>query len=107
MFPEGTRGDGKTLGALNKGVAMIAKRTGAPVVPISINGTHLALPKGSKKLRRASFRIRFGEPLLYSEVARGATEKENRELFLDELARRLITLSAENGLPLAMPEAGK
>lgn len=104
VFPEGTRGDGVHLGALNKGVPMIAKRTGAAVVPAAIVGTHLALPKGSSKLRRAKLVVRFGEPLRYEDTATGATEKENRELFLAELARRMMALSSEAGLPLSPPE---
>lgn len=105
MFPEGTRGDGVHLGPLNKGVAMIAKRTGATVMPAAIVGTHLALPKGKSKLRRAKLTVRFGEPLRYEDTAKGATEKENRDLFLEELGRRLMKLSSEAGLPLIPTEA--
>lgn len=103
MFPEGTRGDGVHLGPLNKGVAMIAKRTGATVVPAAIVGTHKALPKGSSKLKRARLTVRFGEPMRYEDTANGATEKENRELFLAELGRRLMKLSEEAGLKLEPP----
>jgi len=103
IFPEGTRGDGVHLGLLNKGVAMIAKRTGATVVPAAIVGTHKALPKGSSKLKRARLTVRFGEPLRYEDTATGATEKENRELFLAELGRRLMNLSEEAGLKLEPP----
>lgn len=105
IFPEGTRGDGRQLGLLNKGIPMIAKRTGATVIPAAIYGTHLALPKGKSKLRRARFRIRFGAPLRYEDTATGANERENRTLFLDELASRMAALSAEVGLPLQLPEA--
>lgn len=105
MFPEGTRGDGVHLGPLNKGVAMIAKRTGATVMPAAIVGTHLALPKGTSKLRRAKLTVRFAEPLRYEDTAKGATEKENRDLFLEELGRRLVQVSGEAGLPLLPKEA--
>lgn len=104
IFPEGTRGDAQRLGPLSKGVAMIAKRTGAPVVPIAIVGTHLALPRGKSKPRRAQFRVCFGEPLCYADVATAGPERENRDRFLAELARRMVAASAEAGLPLELPE---
>src|SRR5436190_18063312 len=48
VFPEGTRGDGKQLGPINRGVAMLAKRTNATVLPIGVVGTHVVAPKGGK-----------------------------------------------------------
>lgn len=104
IFPEGTRGDGKRLGPLSKGVAMIAKRTGAPVIPIAIVGTHLSMPRGVSKPRRAKFRVCFGEPLRYEDVAVEGPERENRDRFLTELARRMVALSEEAGLALELPE---
>jgi 1-acyl-sn-glycerol-3-phosphate acyltransferase len=104
IFPEGTRGDGKRLGPMSKGVAMIAKRTGVPVVPIAIVGTHLSMPRGASKPSRTKFRVCFGEPLRYEDVATEGSERENRDRFLAELARRMVALSEEAGLPLELPE---
>jgi 1-acyl-sn-glycerol-3-phosphate acyltransferase len=100
IFPEGTRGDGKHIQPINRGVTMLAKRTGAPVMPVGIVGTHVALPKGQKKIRRSKIRIVYGQPFSYQEVATGANEKENRELFARELQGRIAALCASNGLPL-------
>ena len=49
VFPEGTRGNGEVLGDLNPGVAMLAKRTDAWVIPIAICGTHMLMPRKPKK----------------------------------------------------------
>jgi 1-acyl-sn-glycerol-3-phosphate acyltransferase len=100
IFPEGTRGDGQTMNPMNKGVPMLAKRTGAQVVPVGVVGTHKAWPRGQSKPKRHRITLLYGEPFTYEEVATGATEKENRELFLQELERRLIALCAEGGLHL-------
>lgn len=100
IFPEGTRGDGKHIQPINRGVAMLAKRTGAKVVPVGIVGTHVAWPKGQKKIRRAKIRIVYGEPFTYEEIAKGASEKENRELFAHELQARIVALCAREGLEL-------
>lgn len=105
VFPEGTRGDGKHLLPINRGVAMLAKRTGVPVVPVGIVGSHLILPKGQKKIKRHCLTLVYGEPFTYASVAVHASEKENREAFSQELARRIVALCASEGLNLGMPEA--
>jgi 1-acyl-sn-glycerol-3-phosphate acyltransferase len=104
VFPEGTRGDGVHIGPINRGVAMLAKRTNAPVLPIGVIGTHVIAPKGQKKMKRHRITIAYGKPFTYSEVATGPSEKENRELFAQELERRLIELCSANGLPLRTSE---
>lgn len=102
MFPEGTRGDGVRLGPMSKGVALIAKRTGAPVLPVAIVGSHIALPRGRSKPRRARIKVVYGEPFTFAEVA--GEGKGDRDRFLAALAERLQTLCAEHGLMLLLPE---
>jgi len=102
VFPEGTRGDGKTLQPLNKGVALLAKRTGAKVIPAGIVGTHIALPRGQSKPKRSKIRVIWGEPATYSELATGPDGKESRDHFAEELSRRLIALCQDAGYPLEM-----
>ncbi|HEY3782137.1 MAG TPA: lysophospholipid acyltransferase family protein [Fimbriimonadaceae bacterium] len=100
IFPEGTRGDGKHIQPINRGVTMLAKRTGVPVMPVGVVGTHIAWPKGQKKIKRAKMRIIYGKPFTYAEVATGANEKENREIFARELQLRIANLCAKGGLAL-------
>jgi len=104
LFPEGTRGDGKTLQELNRGVAMLAKRTGAPVVPVGVVGTEIVLPRGAKKMTRHPIKICFGEPFTYDAMP-GATDREKREAFTAELASRIVALCRENGFMLASSAA--
>jgi 1-acyl-sn-glycerol-3-phosphate acyltransferase len=60
VFPEGTRGTG-TLDRTTDGLAYLALRSGAPVVPIAVAGTPAALPRGRVVPRlRAPVRIAFG-----------------------------------------------
>ncbi|THB62553.1 MAG: 1-acyl-sn-glycerol-3-phosphate acyltransferase [Spirochaetaceae bacterium] len=47
LFPEGTRTEDGNLRRFKEGAFMIAKKTGAPIVPIVINGTFNAMPKNS------------------------------------------------------------
>jgi 1-acyl-sn-glycerol-3-phosphate acyltransferase len=47
LFPEGTRREGPVIENLMEGAAFLSARTGAPIVPIGIGGSDLAMPKGS------------------------------------------------------------
>jgi 1-acyl-sn-glycerol-3-phosphate acyltransferase len=59
MFPEGTRSGGR-LGRAEPGTALIALRTGAPILPVGVWGTeHVKLPRAL--LQRTRAHIRFGE----------------------------------------------
>lgn len=63
IFPEGRRSrDGSFLG-FTPGFAKIAYQTGAPVVPVRIDGAHLALPRGTKYLQHAPMKVTFHDPL--------------------------------------------
>ena len=46
LFPEGTRRQGAVIEDLMEGAAFLSARTGAPIVPIGIGGSDLAMPKG-------------------------------------------------------------
>ena len=101
VFPEGTRGDGVSLLPINRGVTMLAKRTNTLVVPVGIIGTHALMPrKGTRKRSRHAVTVAYGPGFRYTDVATGASERENRELFAKELERRLLQLCRDNGLPL-------
>lgn len=59
LFPEGTRSPDGEVGPFQTGPFRIALETGATVVPVAIDGTREALPKGSwLPLGRAPWRIR-------------------------------------------------
>jgi 1-acyl-sn-glycerol-3-phosphate acyltransferase len=47
LFPEGTRRAGPAIEDLMEGATFLSARTGAPIVPIGIGGSDLAMPKGS------------------------------------------------------------
>jgi 1-acyl-sn-glycerol-3-phosphate acyltransferase len=102
IFPEGTRGDGKTIQEMSRGVAMLAKKTEAPVLPVGIIGTNKVMPVGSFKGEKSRVTIAFGRPFTYAEVATSSSEKENRELFSRALQERIVQLCRDNGMPLEL-----
>lgn len=98
VFPEGTRNDGDQMLPMSAGVAMLAKKTGAKVVPVGIVGTNRSWPKGQKKITKTPITVAFGKPFTYDEVAKG--QKNGRELFLDELSKRISDLCGDHGWDL-------
>src|SRR4051812_11632296 len=48
MYPEGTRTKTGEIGPILPGVAVIVRRAGVPVIPVLIDGSFKAIPKGSK-----------------------------------------------------------
>jgi len=77
IFPEGTRyRDGK-LGKALPGFAVLALKTGTPVVPLGIIGTDKVLPDGNRLPRPKKLRVNIGEPIYVNKVA--ASERKEKE----------------------------
>lgn len=74
IFPEGTRHKDK-LGPAQLGVALVALKTKAPIIPVAIKGANLVWPSGSRRFYFPPLTVIVGQPL---EVA-VKTEKWREE----------------------------
>jgi len=63
LFPEGERRSGPVVEDLHEGVAFLAARTGATVVPVGIGGSASVMPKGKKLPRPRHIHLVVGAPL--------------------------------------------
>ncbi len=63
LFPEGTRRSGPVVEELHEGVAFLAARTGAPIVPVGIGGSASVMPKGRLLPRPHRIHLVVGEPI--------------------------------------------
>ena len=63
MFPEGTRGRDRTLRPPEPGAAMLALRSGAPILPVAVLGTDLVFPRDARRLRPSRITVRIGPPI--------------------------------------------
>jgi 1-acyl-sn-glycerol-3-phosphate acyltransferase len=63
IFPEGGRSPDGWGQDFRGGAAYLARRTGAPVVPVHLAGTGRILRKGSKRLRPSPTVVTFGDPI--------------------------------------------
>jgi 1-acyl-sn-glycerol-3-phosphate acyltransferase len=90
MFPEGTRSPHPGLGKGHPGTAIIALRTGVPIVPVGVSGTEVvSLPRSF--LHRTRVRIAFGQPFTLPRDRRLTTElaEESTERIMKEIAALL------------------
>jgi 1-acyl-sn-glycerol-3-phosphate acyltransferase len=69
IFPEGTRSPDGRLYKFRTGVARLALRSGAPVVPVGIVGTREVQPPGERRWHRAPVALHFGAPLHFGDRA--------------------------------------
>jgi len=100
IFIEGTRGTGEHLLPPTPGVTLLARQSGAPIVPTAIVGSEQAWPKGSKLPRRAQVKVAFGEPVRYQEVFGGRTDRAARDAFSELIMERIEALTHQLGHPI-------
>jgi 1-acyl-sn-glycerol-3-phosphate acyltransferase len=94
IFPEGTRSPTGELQKPKDGLAMLALRTGAPIVPIGISNTDRVWPKGKllpRPGRHATMRI--GRAFrLADELPEGLDRKRAKAAATDLIMRRIAAL---------------
>jgi len=93
VFPEGSRSADGRLSEPRLGAAMIAALSGAPVVPVHIDGARDSLPVGGRFPKPARIHVRFGPPLRFESGGPGSG-RESLNAFAREMVlaiRRLET----------------
>jgi 1-acyl-sn-glycerol-3-phosphate acyltransferase len=86
VFPEGTRREGPAIENLMEGAAFLSARTGAPIVPIGIGGSDLAMPKGKTLPKPYTIQVVIGEAMAApartggGRVSRSAVHAATEEL---------------------------
>jgi len=74
IFPEGSRSRDGQLQAVEPGIGLIAAKTGAPVVPVWIDGSFAAFPPGAKFASKKPIRVIIGQPLRMAEGIRSGRD---------------------------------
>ena len=95
IFPEGSRTEDGNLLPLEKGVGLVVRRAKVPVVPVIIDGSFHAWPKGRKIFRTGKIRLLYGKPMdlssMKGEQIVATIDKTFHEMFarLKEIERGL------------------
>ena len=112
IFPEGTRSPDGELQEFKPAIAYLSFAAGADILPIHLEGTHRAMPKGAfapdpRKQRKLV--VRIGPPLRHEDLRR-ATEGLSRSAAHKEVTRlvRLAIEALRDGTPPPrVPEPGR
>jgi len=88
VFPEGHRGDGKELGPLLSGAAVLALRSDAPVVPVYIRGKYGLF---------GGLQVEVGAPVEIDDLRAKGADKEAADVFLGRMRAALEALCARGG----------
>jgi len=93
VFPEGRLSLDGTVGPGQRGVSILARRTGAPVHPVAIAGAMDAWPKGRGHPARAHVRLAFGRPLHYP-TGPGSDDRATERQFIEGVMDEIRSLKA-------------
>ena len=92
IFPEGTRSPTGALQEAKEGATVLAVRSGAPILPIAIVGSHRFWPKAKLLPRpRRRMKVRVGEPFMLT-MPQGADRHEALRAATVELMRHVADL---------------
>ncbi len=92
LFPEGTRSPDGTIQEAKGGVAFLLSKSGVPLLPIYIDGSHAALPKGSILIRPRKIRIYVGELIPPSELKSDKKGSEGYKEIGEMVMQRIAAL---------------
>jgi len=98
VFPEGSRTETGKLDVMLPGFSLLARRSGATIVPVGIVGAFDALPRGAIFARPNAIRLAFGPPISKQQAAE----------LSDEQLTALVTqrIRAAMGLPACESSTG-
>jgi len=92
VFPEGTRSRNGVLGEPRNGAALLAMRSGVPVLPVSITGSNRIIPRGARLPRRSRVTVRVGEPFLLTRQASGRIDRQELAAGTERIMRAIAAL---------------
>jgi 1-acyl-sn-glycerol-3-phosphate acyltransferase len=113
IYPEGTRSPDGRLHKFRTGVARLALRSGAPVIPVGLLGTDQVLIAGDRRWHRSPVAVHFGPALDFSgraedersspilrdvtETVRAAVQRLSGQDYVDRYASSVTTIGPLQG----------
>lgn len=92
IYPEGRRilQEEKEGKKNEKGVAFLAKNSGAPVIPVSLIGSKECVSFGNGFPRFKKVKVIIGKPIYYKKAENPKEEKDNMSKFSNEIMRIIL-----------------
>lgn len=88
-FPEGERSWTGELGPFKRGLGVLLEHYRVPVVPVFVEGSYGAMPRGSALVRPRRITVTFGQPLGVDELERRGEGEEPRDRIVEALRNRI------------------
>jgi len=100
IYPEGTRSPDGRLQPLKKGVAVMAIKSGVPIVPVACSGAHRIMEKRKLSIKPGDILVEFLDPIDSAKYT-----LENREALVQELHDRLAAGLPPDQRPVGFSDA--
>jgi 1-acyl-sn-glycerol-3-phosphate acyltransferase len=100
IYPEGTRSADGRLQELKKGTAVMAIKSGVPVVPVACSGAHRVMEKRKLKINPGDILVEFLDPIDSTRYS-----LEQKDELLREIHDRLAAGLPPDQRPLGFPGA--
>ena len=98
IYPEGTRSPDGRLQPFKKGIAVMAIKSGVPIVPIACSGAHRVMEKRKLNIKPGHILVEFLEPIDPSKYS-----FDEKEALLQELHNRLAAGLPPEQRPIGFP----
>ena len=92
LFPEGTRTHDGQLGQAKGGIGFLIAKAAVPVVPVYVDGTFKAYPRGAKWIRPSKVRVYFGTPIQPQELLAFGADRDGYERIGRMVMERIAAL---------------
>ncbi|HYA63068.1 MAG TPA: lysophospholipid acyltransferase family protein [Candidatus Sulfotelmatobacter sp.] len=100
IYPEGTRSPDGRLQEFKKGTAVMAIKSGVPLVPIACSGAHRVMEKRKLAIKPGDIQVEFLDP-----INPAGYSFEEREALLKEIHDRLAAALPPDQRPIGFPGA--
>lgn len=102
IFPEGTRSRVGSMNEAKRGIQLIARMTGAPIIPIGVYGTEQLMPinldgdMSSELFQRADVYVNIGCQFEYPKKLKGQDKKAYEASAINFIMNKIAELLPEN-----------
>jgi len=101
VYPEGTRSPDGRLQDLKKGTAVMAIKSGVPIVPVACSGAHRVMEKRKLNIKPGNIVVEFLDPIDPTKYS-----LDEKEALVQELHDRLAASLPPDQRPMGFPGAG-